>query len=75
MKWTARWTRDRILFITGLLGVAYETLIGEGERPALLVLFAGMLGLPVFLKKDDKAAEAVTEEPRTDDSDELPRGG
>jgi hypothetical protein len=74
VKWTARWTRDRIIFITGLLGVGYETLVTHGERPALLVLFASMLGLPAFLKKDD--AKADEEKKPDDDDDPQPaRGG
>jgi hypothetical protein len=47
--------RDTILFVFGLLGIGYETLAQGGERPTLLLLFAGMVGLPVFLKGDDKA--------------------
>lgn len=54
MRWTARWTRDRIIFLTGLAGVIYETLVSEADRPALLVLFASMMGLPAFLRKDEK---------------------
>lgn len=48
-------TRDSILFFGGLLGVAHETVIAETERPGLLFLFAGMLGLPAFLNKDELA--------------------
>jgi hypothetical protein len=64
MRWTARWTRDRAIFLTGLAGVIYETLVSEAERPALLVLFASMLGLPAFLRRDEK------EEERTSDGDD-----
>lgn len=57
--WTTK-TRDFVLFMGGLAGVAYETIVEQVDRPALLALFAGMLGLPVFLardpaKKDDAA--------------------
>jgi hypothetical protein len=48
-------SRDTILFAFGLLGIAYETLAQGGERPTLLLLFAGMVGLPAFLKGDEKA--------------------
>jgi len=46
--------RDAMLFLFGLLGVAYETLFARPPDPSLLVLFAGMLGLPVFLRKDGR---------------------
>lgn len=46
--------RDSVIFITGLLGVFHETVINEGERPTLLFLFASMIGLPAFLRNDEK---------------------
>ena len=51
-KWRLRLSRDLILFIAGLVGVLHETLVYNGERPALLILFAGMMGLPLYLKKN-----------------------
>lgn len=45
-------SRDIILFATGLLGVIHETLVNDVDRPGLLVLFAGMMGLPLYLGKD-----------------------
>jgi hypothetical protein len=48
-----RFTRDGVLFMAGLAGVAYETLYTGGDRPTLLLLFAAMMGLPAFLRKDD----------------------
>ncbi len=50
-------SRDTILFTFGLLGIIYETLAQGGERPTLLILFAGMVGLPAFLKGDEKAQQ------------------
>lgn len=49
-----RITRDSILFVAGLAGVAYETLVSQAERPTLLLLFAAMVGLPAFLRGDEK---------------------
>jgi hypothetical protein len=49
----ARIQRDTILFTGGLMGVLHETLLTDGERHSLLMLFAGMMGLPVFLRKDE----------------------
>lgn len=52
-----RWLliRDVVLFFAGLGGVAHETLLtGAGiERPTLLLLFAAMMGLPMFLRADE----------------------
>ena len=45
--------RDGILFFAGLLGVAHQTIIGPAE-PTLLLLFAGMMGLPAVIRADEK---------------------
>jgi hypothetical protein len=50
----SRYSRDSLLFGAGLLGVLHETLLTNAERPSLLVLFGGMMGLPAFLKADEK---------------------
>ena len=49
-----RITRDLVLFVAGLAGIAWETLFEEVDRPALLALFGGMLGLPLYLRRDEK---------------------
>jgi hypothetical protein len=46
--------RDMILFFAGLGGVFHETAIAQAERPTLLLLFAAMMGLPAFLRADEK---------------------
>jgi hypothetical protein len=46
-------SRDGVLFAAGLLGVLHETLLGTQDRPTLLLLFAGMMGLPAFLRADE----------------------
>lgn len=57
-KWTfPKIGRDSMLFGGGLAGVFHETVIAEVERPSLLVLFAAMLGLPAFLRSDEKKEE------------------
>lgn len=45
--------RDSILFFSGLAGVIHQTLIGPVE-PTLLLLFAGMMGLPAVIRADEK---------------------
>lgn len=46
--------RDLMLFLGGIAGVGHETLLTHAERPTLLILFAAMMGLPAFLRGDDK---------------------
>lgn len=47
--------RDAILFVFGLGGIAYETLLHSGaERPTLLAIFAAFAGLPIVLRADSK---------------------
>jgi hypothetical protein len=46
-----------VLMLCGLAGVGYETVIDKVDRPYLLVLFGGMLGLSEIahsFRKDDK---------------------
>lgn len=50
-KWPT--IRDVTLFIGGLLGVLHETVFTSAERPSLLILYAGMMGLPAFLRADE----------------------
>jgi hypothetical protein len=46
--------RDTILFVVGVAGVVYETLAEQVDRPYLLAAFLGMVGLPVFIRKDER---------------------
>ena len=55
---TVRLSRDTILFVSGLLGIGYETIFQHAERPTLLILFGSMAGLPTFLHQDERAAKA-----------------
>ena len=48
--------RDAILFMTGLAGIVYEALSGL-ERPTLLLLYAALVGLPSFLRADERDKE------------------
>jgi len=50
--WWSTKTRDFVLFVGGFLGVIYETVVEQVDRPALLAVFGAMLGLPVFLSRD-----------------------
>jgi hypothetical protein len=51
---TASGWRDTLLFLTGLGLIIYEAVLRIGpERPTLLLLYAGMCGLPAFLRTGD----------------------
>lgn len=51
--WSWQNLRDAALFIIGAIGVAHEELSSRPERPTLLLLYASMMGLPAFLRKDE----------------------
>ena len=59
-------TRDLVLFVGGLVGIAYETVVERVDRPALLAVFAGMLGLPWFIRRDEKRDEKRDDDNRHD---------
>lgn len=47
--------RDATLFLTGLCLIIYEAVVHTGpERWGLLMLYAGMVGSPVFLSLDER---------------------
>jgi hypothetical protein len=52
-----RVSRDTILFVTGLGGLAYETFTVHAEKPTLIIAFAAMLGLPLFIRSDEARKE------------------
>lgn len=49
-----RQVRSGVLFVVGLVGIGYETIVEHTERPTLLLLFAAMIGLPAFLRLDER---------------------
>lgn len=54
-RWWRGVTRDTVLFTTGLALIVNEAVLRSGpERPTLLVLYAGMVGLPAVLRADDR---------------------
>lgn len=55
-------TRDGFLFAFGIAGVTYQTVIEHLDRPTLLILFAGCLGFPVFLRADESRKTKKDEE-------------
>lgn len=53
-RWWKRVTRDSILFTVGLAGIIHEAATRGVERPTLLLIFAGMVGLPAFIQRDER---------------------
>lgn len=52
-----RMARDVVLGLAGLAGIAHETLSSGRPDASLLLLFGGMVGLPAFLRRDDREAD------------------
>lgn len=42
------------MFLIGAWGFQHEVLITKGERPTLLLGALALMGLPIFLRKDEK---------------------
>lgn len=52
-----------MLFLGGMAGVFHETVISSAERPTLLILFAAMMGLPAFLRADERKEPSSSPSP------------
>lgn len=50
--------RKDILFVAGLIGIAFEAWSGT-ERPTLLLLYAAMIGLPLVLRADERRQDST----------------
>ena len=46
--------RDGLLFGGGMVGFLYELTVTTTERPTILVLCGAMMGLPAFLRSDER---------------------
>jgi hypothetical protein len=53
-KWHLRLSRDVVIFGTGIVGIVHEIFFSTSDRPTLLILFAAMIGLPAFLRIDER---------------------
>jgi hypothetical protein len=45
--------RDLAMFVLGGGGFVHELLITQAERPTLLLACLALMGLPIFLRKDE----------------------
>jgi len=59
--------RDGILFFAGLAGLAFETVWRRPPDYGLLPVFAAMVGLPAFIKKDSDGSRHQQRRGRDDE--------
>lgn len=52
-----RSVRDMLTATLGAAGIVWETVVTGDERPTLLIIFAGLLGLPLVFREQDKAKD------------------
>lgn len=56
--------RDIAIVATALVLIIWEAVFRNGpERPTLLLLYTGMLGLPAFLRADQRRSNGQPTEP------------
>lgn len=59
LLWLGKDERDVLTFLLGLVGVVHELVTQQaGERPYILTLLGGLLGLPLVLRKQDSVNES-----------------
>lgn len=61
-----RSVRDVLTFGMGAGGIGYEVLGKGPERPTLLIVFAGLLGLPLVFREQDKAHDDAAQQDKVD---------
>lgn len=62
--------RDVFTAGLGAAGILHETVFAATERPTLLIIFAGLLGLPLVLREGDRPVDKPDTAPKQDaDSD------
>lgn len=58
MSLVSKWlTRDNLTYLIGAAGLLWETVVEEGERPTLVLVFGALLGLPVWAAVDRAAQQ------------------
>jgi hypothetical protein len=63
MKWNWKVVRDPAFFLLGAGTFIHEVTIQSSERPTILAASLALMGVPVFLRKDEAAAQAAKEAP------------
>ena len=59
MKWNWKIVRDPAFFLLGAGTFIHEVTVAASERPTILAASLALMGVPVFLRKDEAAAQAV----------------
>lgn len=52
-------SRSNVTFVLGVVGLVYETVVKDTERPVLIALFGTLVGAPVWLKVDKAALSSA----------------
>lgn len=55
--------RDIGSFVVGATGLIYEAISQGAERPTLIIAFAGLMGLPLFVRTDEKPPPPPVQQP------------
>jgi hypothetical protein len=58
-----RTTRENIRFLAGLAGLAFEMIVEHSDRPVLLGIFAGMIGMDVIITEMMPGGRRKTDPP------------
>jgi hypothetical protein len=66
--------RDIVLFFGGLAIVLHEVFLSATERPTILLLAAAMMGLPAFLRADERHRDVQRTSKRHRDDQENGNG-
>jgi hypothetical protein len=53
-RWHLKLSRDVVIFGIGIIGIVHEIFWSSSDRPTILILFAAMIGLPAFLRIDER---------------------
>jgi hypothetical protein len=62
--------RDILAFFAGTAVIAYETAWASADRPWLLIIAIGMMGIPFASKADDWIAGRIPKKDDSKDSEE-----
>jgi hypothetical protein len=58
--------RDPLIVLTGLGLSIYEATLAQTFHPELLIFFAGIIGAPLFMRKDEKRNDGQAAPPADD---------
>jgi hypothetical protein len=63
IRWHWPGVRDAVTFVVGAGGLVHEIAIQNVERPTILMICAGAMGLPAVMRVDDRRRAARDDGP------------